>query len=123
VNIAGATVPAGATDYKALLKITSADSPTPLLVGGPFVDAITPVSGAASFDVSGYVDQPMDKVFEYPLSGGLNPYPNQTLDITFTPGERYIDSAGDLQEARITRAKWSRRFQPHARTAAARSVR
>jgi hypothetical protein len=97
VNVAGATKPVGCSDYKILLKVTSTDG---LLVGGPFVDAIAPdVSGNASFDISGLVDQPMDKVFEWPLIGGLNPYSAQTYDIKFTPGERYIDSNGDIQSA------------------------
>jgi len=95
VNITGASAPAGSSGYMVLLKITSVDG---LLVGGPFIDAKTPVSGAASFDVSGYVDQPLEKLFEWPLAGGVNPYSAQTLDINFTAGERYIDSDGDLQE-------------------------
>lgn len=96
VQISGATIPSGATNYKVLCKVTSTDG---VLIGGPFIDAKVPDgSGDALFDVSGYVDQPVEKVFEYPLSGGLNPYSNDTLDMTFTPGESYIDSNGDLQE-------------------------
>jgi hypothetical protein len=96
VKITGAVAPAGATNYKVLCKVTSTDGE---LVGGPFIDAKAPDSSdEALFDVSGYVDQPLDKVFEFPLSGGLVPYNSQTLDITLTPGESYIDSNGDLQE-------------------------
>ncbi len=96
VLIAGASAPAGAIDYKILLKVTSVDG---VLTGGPFVDAIAPDgSGDAEFDVSGVVDQPMDKSFEWPLLGGLNPYGDQTIDINFTPGERYIDEDGELVE-------------------------
>lgn len=95
VNITGAVIPAGATDYKILCKITSVDG---LLIGAPFIDAKTPVTGAASFDVSGYVDQPVDFVFQYPLTGLISPRDSHTLDIKFQPGERYIDSNGDLVE-------------------------
>lgn len=96
VNITGATIPSGATDYKILCKVISADS---LLIGAPFIDAKTPVSGAAEFDVSGYVDQPIDFDFQYPLTGLVSPRDSHTLDVKFQPGERYIDSAGDLVES------------------------
>lgn len=96
VKITGASAPVGSSNYKVLCKVTSTDGE---LTGGPFIDAKAPDgSGEALFDVSGYVDQPLDKVFEFPLSGGLVPYNNQTLDMTFTPGEYYIDSDGDLVE-------------------------
>jgi hypothetical protein len=95
VLISGATVPAGATNYKVLCKVTSTDG---VLIGGPFIDAKAPVSGEALFDVSGYTDQPVEKLFEWPLSGGINPYPDDTLDMTFTPGESYIDEDGELVE-------------------------
>ena len=96
VKIAGASAPVGSSNYKVLCKVTSTDGE---LLGGPFIDAKAPDgSGEAYFDVAGYVDQPLEKVFEFPLSGGLVPYNNQTLDITLTPGESYIDSDGDLVE-------------------------
>lgn len=97
VVVSGASAPAGATDYKILLKVTSVDG---LLVGGPFEDAIAPdANGNAEFDISGLVDQPLNKTFEWPLSGGLNPYTNDTFDVNLTPGERYIDSNDELQES------------------------
>lgn len=96
VNITGASIPSGATDYKILCKVTSVDG---LLIGAPFTDAKTPVTGAASFDVSGYVDQPVDFIFQFPLTGMVSPRDSHTLDVKFQPGERYIDSNGDLQEA------------------------
>jgi len=95
-TVTGASVPSGATDYKVLLKITSVDG---LLIGGPFIDAIAPVSGTAVFDASGWVDQAVDKVFEFPLAGLIYPREYQTLDVKFTPGQRYIDSDGELQES------------------------
>lgn len=95
INIAGATIPAGATNYKVLCKVISADS---LLIGAPFIDAKTPVSGDAEFDVSGYVDQPIDFEFQYPLTGLVAPRDSHTLDVKFQPGERYLDADGDLVE-------------------------
>lgn len=95
VNITGATAPAGSIDYRVLLKIESVDG---LLVGAPFIDAKIPLSGDASFDISGYVDQPLEKTFDWPLDGGFGPHSTDTLDIRFIPGERYFDTNGDLQE-------------------------
>jgi hypothetical protein len=95
VQVTGASAPTGSSCYKILLKVTSVDG---VLSGGPFVDGKAPVSGEAWFDVSGYVDQPVEIGFEWPLSGGLNPYPEQTLDITFAAGESYIDADDQLVE-------------------------
>lgn len=95
VEVTGAVAPAGSSNYKILLKITSIDS---LLVGSPFIDGVLPIAGKATFDVSGYVDQPLFRAFEYPLSGGVNPYVNDTFDIKFAAGESWIDANGDLQE-------------------------
>jgi len=96
VKITGASAPAGSTGYRVLLRVNSTDG---LLVGAPFTDARAPdATGEALFDVSGYCDQPLDRSFKYPLSGGLVPYNQQTLDVTFTPGETWIDSGGELQE-------------------------
>lgn len=96
VSITGATIPSGATGYKILCKVTSVDG---LLIGAPFIDAKTSVAGAASFDVSGYVDQPVDFAFQYPITGLVSPRDSHTLDIKFQPGERYLDANGDLVEA------------------------
>ncbi len=92
--------PAGATDYKILLKIVSVDD---ILFGSPFIDAIAPdADGVAEFDISGYVDQPVDKDFFWPIptmyEGRWHGYPNQVYDVQLVAGERYIDSNGDLQE-------------------------
>lgn len=93
-------VPAGATDYRILLKIISADN---LLVGSPFIDAIAPdADGNAFFDISGYVDQPADKDFTWPIpdlyGSRWHGYSDQVYDVNLQPGERYIDSDGNLQE-------------------------
>jgi len=95
VVVTGAVAPVGSTNYKVMLKVISTDS---LLMGTPFIDAIAPVSGTATFDVSGYIDQPQVRTFNYPLSGGVYGYNNDTFDIQFVAGESYIDADGDLQE-------------------------
>lgn len=96
VEVSGAAAPAGSSEYRVLLKITSVDGD---LIGAPFVDAIAPDSdGKALFEISGYVNQPALRTFEWPLAGGINPYGDMLFDIKLTPGELYIDSQGDLQE-------------------------
>jgi hypothetical protein len=94
-------IPEGATEYKILLKIISIDG---LLVGSPFVDPIAPdADGVAEFDISGYVDQPVDKDFQWPIptlyEGRWHGYQNQVYDVQLVAGERYIDTNGDLQES------------------------
>lgn len=90
-------IPAGAEEYKILLKIVSADN---VLVGSPFIDSIAPdASGIAWFDISGYVHQPIPIDFKFPLSGRFNAYQNASYDIWLYPGESYIDSNGNLQES------------------------
>lgn len=97
VTLSGGSAPVGSSDYKLLLKIESADGD---LIGAPFVDAIAPDGdGEALFDISGYCNQPSLRVFEWPLSGGLNPYGEMLFEIKLTPGEIYIDSNGNLQES------------------------
>lgn len=95
VKITGASAPSGSTGYKVLLKVTSEDG---LIVGGPFIDAVAPLSGEALFDASGYCNQPVTNEFEWPLTGGLNPYGDQTREVNFTAGECYIDEDGELVE-------------------------
>ena len=96
VEIAGGSAPGGSEEYKLLLKIISTDSK---LFGGPFIDAITPDStGKSVFDISGYVDQPVTAVFQWPLSGVVKDYATQAFNISLEAGERYIDSNDDLVE-------------------------
>src|SRR5690606_37970171 len=92
--------PAGATDYKVLLKIVSVDS---VLIGSPFIDAIAPdAAGVAVFNISGYVDQPYQVDFHWPIptpyEGRWHGYQNRVYDVQLVPGERYIDTDGELQE-------------------------
>ena len=96
IQCTGGSVPAGASEYKILLKVISEDGK---LDGAPFTDAIAPDdSGEAWFDISGYVDKPVKALFQYPLSGASVAYPTQAFNIQIQPGERYIDVDGDLQE-------------------------
>jgi len=92
--------PAGATGYKILLKLISLDS---LLVGSPFLDGKTPdADGKCEFDISGYLDQHAEKDFAWPIPGQFDGkwqgYEDQVYEVQLVPGERYIDSSGDLVE-------------------------
>jgi hypothetical protein len=90
IKCTGASIPAGASNYKIILKITSEDGK---LEGAPFLDGIAPdENGEAWFDISGYVDQPVNAVFQYPLSGTMKEYPTQAFNIQVQPGESYIDA-------------------------------
>jgi hypothetical protein len=97
VNVAGGTIPAGATEYKYIIKIESADSK---LIGAPYYDAITPDSQMeASFNIQGYVDQPVANVFQWPLANACISRNDVTFHVNVYPGERYIDSNGTLVES------------------------
>jgi len=68
VTISGGTIPAGATNYEYVLKVESTDGK---LVGAPFKSANAPDTNMeAVFNIQGYIDQPVDKVFQWPVSGG-----------------------------------------------------
>lgn len=95
VKVTGGSPPAESYNYKLLLKLESEDGK---LAGAPFVDAIAPYNGEANFDVSGYVDQPVKALFQYPPLGMMLSYPTQAFNVQFTPGESYIDSDGILHE-------------------------
>ena len=96
VKIEGASPPAGSTSYKVLLRIISVDGD---LAGAPFVDGKAPAAGTAWFNVSGYVDQPLEKRFEWPLFGGFNPYGEDTRVVTFQAGQTYVDENDNLVES------------------------
>ena len=97
IHCTGGSIPAEASEYKITLKITSEDGK---LEGAPFTDAIAPdISGEAWFDISGYVDQPVKALFQFPPSGSHVAYPTQAFNIQIQPGERYIDVDGKLQES------------------------
>lgn len=96
VTVTGSGAPAGSSGYQVLLKVVSVDGG---LSGGPFIDAITPATNNAKFDISGLVDQHVTKTFSFPLSGFGNPHPTMVYDVRLFAGERYIDEDGDLQES------------------------
>lgn len=90
-------IPVGATDYKMLLKVVSTDGELP---GGPFIDAKAPdENDQRKFNISGYVDQDIEKSITWPLVGFANPHPEMVFDVWLYPGERYIDAAGANQES------------------------
>ncbi|MBV5334178.1 MAG: hypothetical protein JZU49_00040 [Sulfuricurvum sp.] len=95
VKVAGAVIPAGATEFKLLCKVTSVDGD---LLGGPFIDGITPDSeGKALFDISGYVDQPMVPEFQYPPTGVTVAHAKSAWVIEVEFGQTYIDENDDRQ--------------------------
>lgn len=97
VKCTASGIPAGASGYKILLKAESVDGE---LVGSPFSpDAIPPDgNNEALFDLSGLVDQDVEKDFRWPLDGKSHGYPALVYDIMLYAGEQYIDSDGELQE-------------------------
>ena len=95
VKVEGASQPPGSIQYKVLLRITSVDGE---IIGGPFVDGKAPTEGIAWFDVSGYVNQPFQKNFDWPLVSGMGTHTNDTHTVTFQPGESWIDEADNLVE-------------------------
>lgn len=100
VTAATSEIPAGASDYKILLRIVSTDG---VLVGAPFEAAITPDDYyQAEFDISGYVDQAIERDITWPIpdqyAGRWVAHVNQVYDIELIPGERYIDANDQLVE-------------------------
>jgi hypothetical protein len=96
VVIQGGSPDPDATDYKYMLKVESTDNK---LVGAPFYDAVTPDQYmAAEFDIQGYIDQPVQNTFQWPVSGGAILRTDPTFEIELTAGERYIDVDGKLVE-------------------------
>jgi hypothetical protein len=96
INCAGASIPAGASEYMIMLKIISADGK---LEGAPLLDAIVPdTNGAAIFDISGILDQPYEVTFDNVLTAKFIEHPTRPFNIQVQPGERYISSQGLLVE-------------------------
>lgn len=95
VKVSGGSIPAGAVDYKYLLKLISSDD---VIDGAPFTDAIPPDgSMEAYFNLSGYVDIPVKALFDYPVSSAIVSYPTQAFNVQVQVGETYVDSNGDEQ--------------------------
>ena len=92
--------PAGASDYRIMLKIVSVDN---VLIGSPFVLAKVPnAAGLAVFDISGLTDQHINKDFHWPIphtyEGKWHGYQNLVYDVQLIPGEVYIDENNLLVE-------------------------
>ncbi len=93
-------IPSGASEYRILLKIISVDN---VLMGSPFIDSIEPDSdGVAIFDISGLMDQDIQKDFHWPIpgiyDGKWKGYTNLVYDVQLVPGEIYIDKNNLLVE-------------------------
>src|SRR5690554_3120571 len=95
IECSGGSAPAGSRNYQILLKIISQDGK---LEKFPKVDAITPDSaGKALFDISGYVDQPVKRKFQFPVSGVIQSYPTEAFNIQVQAGETWMDEDGVTQ--------------------------
>lgn len=91
ILVSGASIPAGASNYKIMLRTISQDGN---LYGAPFKDAKAPdSSGEALFDISALVDQPQKKQVQYPLSGVYVNYSDLAYNIQVQSGEYYVDAA------------------------------
>ncbi len=96
ISCSGGVEPTDSSEYKILLKIISEDNK---LEGAPFTDEMAPDDdGNAEFDISGYVDQPVAALFQYPVVGDYVAYETQAFNIQVQVGESYIDSTGELVE-------------------------
>lgn len=102
-------IPAGATNYKILLKIVSADG---VLIGSPLIAERTPLNNVAVFNISGYIDQAIDKDFTWPIpdlyQGKMHGYEYQAYDVQIVPGEQYVDENDNLVET--FQATWGTLF-------------
>jgi hypothetical protein len=95
IECTGASAPEGSRNYQVLLRSYSMDGK---LENFPKTDAIHPKSGTALFDISGYVDQPVDLQFQFPPTAAVVSYATQAYNIQVQPGECWIDEDGVLKE-------------------------
>ena len=73
IEVTNPTPPTPALFYKYLLRVISQDG---TLIGAPFEDAIAPdTSNVSLFDISGYVDQAIAKIFQYEPTDPFIAYP------------------------------------------------
>jgi hypothetical protein len=89
------TTTSGMTNHKILLKVTSTDGKVP---GGPWVDHIQPVAGAARFDISGLVDYEFDYVFDYLHDSASFDRNLLMSEFSVQVGEYYVDGTGQEVE-------------------------
>ena len=96
IKLSGGTKPPATTNYKYLFRIISQDGK---LYGAPFEEAIAPdIYGNAILNISGLVDQPIQAVFQYPISTPYVNYPTQAFNVQIQEGETWVDSDDVLQE-------------------------
>lgn len=80
-------------NHKLALKVTCE-----ALMGSPFVEEIAASTALkATFDISGFLDQPAIYSFDYPSVGALNPHDALSVNVTLDIGEVWTDSAGNRQ--------------------------
>jgi hypothetical protein len=96
IECSGAVTPDNSSEYQILLKVISEDEK---LYGAPFTDAKAPTDGEVTFDISGYVDQPVSAKFQWPVTAGMVSYATQAFNVQVQAGEFWIDENGDDQES------------------------
>ncbi len=81
-------------------------------MGSPYVEEIAPLNLVSKFDISGFVDQPVQYSFDYPGNGKVSNHAALAFAVTIDIGEVWTDENGDRQEAwygnsqlRITKGK------------------
>lgn len=93
--IEATTSTAGVTRHELLLRVTSVGDKVP---GGPWIENISPVAGAANFNISGLVDYEFSYVFDIADADKSFERDILTAQFTLEVGESYRDAAGDDQE-------------------------
>ena len=97
IKISGGTKPANTSKYKYLFRVISEDGK---LYGAPFEEAVAPdINGEAILDISGLVDQPIQAIFQYPVTTPYVNYPTQAFNIQIQQGETWVDEDDVLQES------------------------
>ena len=90
IKISGGTQPPSSSKYKYLFRIISEDDK---LYGAPFEEAVAPdINGEAILDISGLVDQPIQAIFQFPVTTPFVNYPTQAFNVQIQQGETWVDN-------------------------------
>ncbi|HAQ21728.1 MAG TPA: hypothetical protein DCR40_21235 [Prolixibacteraceae bacterium] len=88
------TADAVKANHKLAVKVTC-----DALLGSPFVEEIAPnrPNLQSVFDISGFIDQPVNYNFDFPAAGVANPHDLLAFHVTLDIGEVWTDLNGDRQ--------------------------
>jgi len=84
--------------HKLALKVKCTDMLGVELPGSPYVEEIAPNNLVSKFDISALVDYPVQRTFDYPAVGVLNPQGAFTWKAILDIGEVWTDENGERQE-------------------------